>query len=314
MPISFLAACRADFRVCALVLDEYLLRLSNGLWTPRGSEPKGYETQDYPYDGKVVTEPHRVGRKGEELVVQRSEQDKDGQHREHAVQEHVELVPALAEVENYGAQAHSHIHQDDHDGDRCAYYAEAADGVEHSPEYESNDQGEYRLRYGCHIWRAVHRVGASERSGQNIYAPHGVHHASRRVYTRVRVGDGAVHDGEEDYDPSYSPVPHRHGGPGVRILDVRCHLVEAPAHHGGVGAHEVEESDHQRRGENHPGYGSPGVASFFSKRGCRLEADEGEDGEDHALEHPRPRTFKRVRGIEDLQGILATGCEDHVQP
>src|SRR5215207_11774566 len=194
MPISFLSACRPNVRVCALVLDEYLLRLSNGLWTPRGSEPKGYETQDYPYDGKVVTEPHRVRRKGEELIVQRSEQDKDGQHLEHAMQEHVELVPALAEVENYAAQAHSHIHQDDHDGDCRGYNAEAADGVEHCPEHEGDDQGEYRLRYGCHVRRAVFRVGASERAGQNIDAPHGVHHTGRRVHARVCVGDGAVHD------------------------------------------------------------------------------------------------------------------------
>src|SRR5215217_9256191 len=172
MPISFLAACRADFRVCALVLDEYLLRLSNGLWTPRGSEPKCYETQDYPYDGKVVTEPHRVGRKGEELVVQRSEQDKDGQHREHAMQEHVELVPALTKVENDGAQAHSHVHQDNHDSYRRGYDAEAADGIEHGPEHKSYDQGEYRLRYGCHVRRAVYRVGASEHAGQNVDAPH----------------------------------------------------------------------------------------------------------------------------------------------
>src|SRR5215211_7752522 len=314
MPISFLSACRADFRVCCLVLDEYLLRLSDGLRTPRGSEPKGYETQDYPYDGKVVTEPHRVGRKGEELVVQRSEQDKDGQHREHAMQEHVELVPALAEVENYAAQAHSHIHQDNHDGDGRGYDAEAADGFEHSPEHEGDNQGEYRLRYGCHVRRAVFRVGASERPGQNIYASHGVHYTGRRVYARVRVGDSAIHDGEEDNDPSYSPVPRRHGGPGIRILDVGCHLVEAPTHHGCVGAHEVEEPDHQCRGENHPGYSSPGVASFFSKRGRRLEADEGEDGEDHPFEDPRPGAFKRVRGVEDLQGILAARCEDHVQP
>jgi len=55
MLISFLSACRVDFRVCGLVLDEYFLRLSNGLWTPRGSKPKGYETQDYPDDGEVVT-------------------------------------------------------------------------------------------------------------------------------------------------------------------------------------------------------------------------------------------------------------------
>src|SRR5215213_4518594 len=135
------------------------------------------------------------------------------------MQEHVELVPALAEVEDDAAQAHSHIHQDDYDGDRRAYDAEAADGVEHGPEHESNNQGQYRLRYGCHIWRAVYRVGASERSGQNIYAPHGVHYTGRRVYTRVGVGDSAVHDGEEDYDPSYSPVPRRHGCPGIRILD-----------------------------------------------------------------------------------------------
>src|SRR5215217_77566 len=314
MPISFLSACRPNVRVWALVLDEYLLRLSNGLWTPRGSEPKGYETQDYPYDGKVVTEPHRVGRKGEELVVQRSEQDKDGQHREHAMQEHVELVPALAEVENYGAQAYSHIHQDDHDGDRRAYDAEAADGVEHGPEHESNDQGEYRLRYGCHIWRAVHGVGASERPGQNIDASHGVHYTGRRVYARVRVGDSAVHDGEEDNDPSYSPVPRRHGGPRVWVLGVGCHLVEAPAHHGSVRADEVEEPDHQRRGEDHPGYGTRGVTSFFSKRGRRLEADEGEDGEDHPLEYPRPGALERVRGVEDLQSVLTASCEDHVQP
>src|SRR5215217_7855167 len=314
MPISFLSACRPNVRVWALVLDEYLLRLSNGLWTPRGSEPKGYETQDYPYDGKVVTEPHRVRRKGEELIVQRSEQDEDGQHREHAMQEHVELVPALAEVENDAAQAHSHIHQDDHDGDGRAYDAEAADGVEHSPEHKSNDQGQYRLRYGRHVRRAVYRVGASESAGQNIDASHSVHHAGRRVYARVGVGDSAVHDGEEDNDPSYAPVPRRHGGPGVRILDIRVHLVEAPAHHGCVGAHEVEEPDYQRRGENHPGYGSPGVASFFSEWSRRLEPDESEDGEDHPLEDPRPGTFERVRGVEDLQGILATGCEDHVQP
>src|SRR5215208_2736595 len=262
MPISFLSACRADFRVCALVLDEYLLRLSNGLWTPRGSEPKGYETQDYPYDGKVVTEPHRVGRKGEELIVQWSEQDKDGQHRKHAMQEHVELVPALAEVENDAAQAHSHIHQDNYDGDRRSYDAEAADGVKHGPKHEGNDHGKYRLRYGCHVRRAVYRVGASERPGQNIDAPHGVHHAGRRVYARVGVGDGAIHDGEEDNDPSYTPVPRRHGGPGIRILDVGCHLVEAPAHHGCVGAHEVEEPDHQCRGENHPGYSTRGVTCF----------------------------------------------------
>src|SRR5215207_1647237 len=172
------------------------------------------------------------------------------------MQEYVELVPALAEVENDAAQAYGHIHQDNHDGDRCSYYAEAADGVEHSPE----------------------------------------------------------HDGEEDNDPSYSPVPRRHGGPGIRILDVGCHLVEAPAHHGCVRAHEVEEPDHQCRGENHPGYSSPGVASFFSKRSRRLEADEGEDGEDHPFEDPRPGTFQRVRGVEDLQGILAARCEDHVQP
>src|SRR5829696_2500777 len=314
MPISFLAACRPNVRVYGLVLDEYLLRLSNGLWTLRGSEPKGDESQYYPQDGKVVAQPHRVGGKGEELVVERSEQDKDGQHREHAMQEHVELVPALAEVENYGAQAYSHIHQDDHDGNRRAYDAEAADGVEHSPEHESNDQGEYRLRYGCHVRRAVHGVGASERAGQNIDASHGVHYTGRRVYACVGVGDSAVHDGEEDNDPSYSPVPRRHGGPGVRILDVGAHLVEAPTHHGCIGAHEVEEPDHQRRSEDHTGYGSPGVASFFSKRSCRLEADEGEDGEDHPFEHPRPGAFQRVRGIEDLQGILATGCEDHVQP
>src|SRR5215207_7179175 len=157
MPISFLAACRPNVRVYGLVLDEYLLRLSNGLWTLRGSEPKGDESQYYPQDGKVVAQPHRVGRKGEELVVQWSEQDEDGQHREHAMQEYVELVPALAEVENDAAQAHSHIHQDNHDGDRCGYYAEAADGVEHSPEHEGNNQGEYRLRYGCHVRRAVFR-------------------------------------------------------------------------------------------------------------------------------------------------------------
>src|SRR5215207_1668566 len=153
------------------------------------------------------------------------------------MQEHVELVPALAEVENYAAQAHSHIHQDDHDGDCRGYNAEAADGVEHCPEHEGDDQGEYRLRYGCHVRRAVFRVGASERAGQNIDAPHGVHHTGRRVHARVCVGDGAVHDGQEDNDPSYAPVPRRHGGPGIRILDVGCHLVEAPAHHGCVGAH-----------------------------------------------------------------------------
>src|SRR5215213_1411209 len=230
------------------------------------------------------------------------------------MQEHVELVPALAEVEYDAAQAHSHIHQDDHDSDRRGYNAEAAYGVEHGPEHEGDDQGEYRLRYGRHVRRAVHRVGASERAGQNIDAPHGVHDTGRRVYARVGVGDGAVHDGEEDNDPSHAPVPRRHGGPGVRILDVGAHLVETPAHHRCVGAHEVEEPDYQRRGENHPGYGSPGVASFFSEWSRRLEPDESEDGEDHPLEDPRPGTFERVRRVEDLQGILATGCEDHVQP
>src|SRR5215217_569510 len=160
---------------------------------------------------------------------------------------------------------------------------------------------------------ATHGVGASERAGQNIDASHSVNYTGRRVYACVGIGDSAVHDGEEDNDPSYPPVPRRHGGPGIRILDVGIHLVEAPTHHGCVGAHEVEEPDHQRRGENHPGYGSPGVARFFSEWGRCLEADEGEDGEDHTFEHPRPGAFQRVRGIEDLQGILATGCEDHVQ-
>src|SRR5215212_5719995 len=125
---------------------------------PCGCESQCYETQGYPDDGEVVAKSYRVGRKGEELIVQRSEQDKDSQHRKHAVQEHIELVPALAEVENYAAQAHSHIHQDDHDGDRRTYDTEAADGVEHSPEHKSNNQGEYRLRYGRHVRRAVYRV------------------------------------------------------------------------------------------------------------------------------------------------------------
>src|SRR5215212_5447980 len=230
------------------------------------------------------------------------------------MQEHVELVPALAEVENDAAQAHSHIHQDNYDGNRRGYDAEATDRIEGGPKHESNNQGEYRLRYGCHVRRAVHRMGASERPGQNIDASHGVHYTGSRVYARVRVGDSAVHDGEEDNDPSYSPVPRRHGGPRVWVLGVGCHLVEAPAHHGSVRADEVEEPDHQRRGEDHPGYGTRGVTSFFSKRGRRLEADEGEDGEDHPLEDPRPCALKRVRGVEDLQGILAAGCEDHVQP
>src|ERR671917_527655 len=64
MIVSFLSAChcRARLRGHGLVLDEDLLSLGDGLRTLRGCETQRQEAQQYPCDGEVVAQTHRVVR------------------------------------------------------------------------------------------------------------------------------------------------------------------------------------------------------------------------------------------------------------
>src|SRR5919199_1132904 len=290
MPTSFSSARRGRTRIRGhgLILDKDLLCLGYSLRTLGGSKPKGYEAQHYPGDRCVVSESHRVVRKWGELVVERGEEDQDGQHREHAVQYHVELVSALTKIEDDAGQADDHVHQYHYDGHRRCDDAEATDRLEGCAENEGDDEGEYRLRYDRHVRRAMLWVGTPEHARQHVDTAHSVDHTGCSVDPCVGVGYGAVGYGEEDDNPPNAPIILRHGGPGVGVLGVGAHLAEPPAHHGGVSTHEVEQPDHERRGDDHPGYGSPRVAGFLPKRSRGLEADEGEDGEDHPLEHARP--------------------------
>src|SRR3712207_4123768 len=200
MPTSFLSARRgwARLRGHGLVLDEDLLRLSYSLRTPGGSKPQCHKPQHYPGDGGVVSEPHRVVRKWSELVVERGEEDQDGQRREHSVQHQVELISTLTKIEGDAGQADGHVHQYYHDGHRRCDDAEAADRSEGCAKNEGDNEGEYRLGYDRHMRRAVLRVGAPEHTRQHVDAAHGVDHTGCGVDPCIGVRYGAVDDGEKD--------------------------------------------------------------------------------------------------------------------
>src|SRR5829696_2314420 len=273
MPVSFLAACRgrARLRGYGLILDEDLLSLGDGLRTLGGGEAQRQEAQQYPCDGEVVAQTHRVVRQRGKLVVKRGQEDQDGERREHAVQHHVELVSTLTQIEDDGAHADRHVDQDHHDGDRRSYDAESTDGLEGGSEQEGDYQGEYRLRYDRHVRRTVLRVGAPKHARQHMDAAHSVHHTGCGIDACVGIGYSAVGDGEKDDHPPDPPVVRRHGGPRVGILGVGAHPGEPPAHHGGVRAHEVKQPDHQRRGEDYPGNRPSGIPRLLPQGGRCLK-------------------------------------------
>ena len=77
----------------------------------------------------------------------------------------------------------------------------------------------------------------------------------------------------------------RHGSAPVACVD---EVVEAGAEHPGVRAQDVEEADRTAEPTTARGIVRRGCLRLLAERRGRLEADEGEDREDHPLEDAAP--------------------------
>src|SRR5438105_13853620 len=124
----------------------------------------------------------------------------------------------------------------------------------------------------------------SEGARQEPDARQGITNSGRRIDSSVGVRDGAIQDGQDHDDQSGSPDSLGHAGPRIATVEadeVLDHLAWPKVHAGSVVAEHVEKADQQRRQDDGPGDRLARFFRLFGQWGGGLEADKGEDGEDH---------------------------------
>src|SRR4051812_4738604 len=282
-------------RCCAilchrLVLDVHVLHVGDLVRPRQGQEDREQDPESDPADVHPVAVLLRVdGRVLHELVVEREEEQDDAGDRQDHVQQYVELLPQRAEVVHHRPERDQHV---DEDHGRHGHGGDREEPVQRTPlpaEHQGNSQRENtppddRIRRRLELGMDV-----PERARREPVPGERIEDSRRRVDPGVRVRGDRIDDREEHEHPAARPEHLPEAAPrvgiGRRLVD---EVVEARSENPGVRAEDIEEPD-QHRGSHHGNRDRPTrVLRLLTERGGCLEADEGEDGEDHALEHAAP--------------------------
>src|SRR5579884_913440 len=275
--------CCATLRCHRFVFDVDALHVAQ-LLRPGQRQPGGeHDAGPDPGDRDPVRVLDRI--RGDELVVlvvEREEEEDDPADRQDEMEERVELrtPPHPVFPDRAGADQHVDDHHDDHGQRRDEGEADerAPLPAEQQRQHESEQaHPDDRVRR-----RPEPRVHMSQRARREPVPGERVEDTRRGIDGRVRVRRDRVADGEEHDHPAGSPEDLAEVPPRVGAGGLRHEVIEAGPEHPGIGGQHVEEPDRERRAHNGERHGASGALRLLTERCRGLEADEGDDREDHA--------------------------------
>src|SRR2546426_5075456 len=246
---------KAAFR---LALEESLGRFLDSPWRASGQIREDHGAKQQPREHNpgrgVGGRSKRDDAEAAEVDAKGREQDRDkdqgSQDRNDHVPDRIELVATLADEEDQVAQVGEDVYEDDDErGDRAKKEERQERSAERKPEDDGEGDAQRTLHVNSDVRSLEPGVHLGERSRQDSDPAQREAHPRRGVGAGVRVGEGAVDDGEQheyrerppdlvrESIPRVAPVEGEEG-----VLRVSCH-VWSEIDHGSVVADQIEDAD-----------------------------------------------------------------------